>query len=172
LTNLHDAVLKTLRQDETGVWDGMDIAICTIDKAGRTLKYAGARNPLVYVQTEANEPKTTIIKPDRKSIGGRYTPKTSAFTKHTIRLKASENPTFYIYSDGYKDQFGGRLYKKFMNKRLYALFEDIYHEPIAKQEYMVKKTLQNWMETDSPYRPKDEKNEQVDDILIIGFRLE
>jgi len=171
LTNLHKAVLRTLRQDETGVWDGMDIAICTINKQGRTLEYAGARNPLVYVQLEANEPKTTIIKPDRKSIGGRYTSKTSTFTKHTIQLKVDENPTFYIYSDGYQDQFGGRLYKKFMNKRLYALFEDIHDEPINKQENMVKKTLQNWMETESPYRPKDEKNEQIDDILIIGFRL-
>ncbi|GEM_PF-5475734 len=171
LTNLHKAVLRTLRQDETGVWDGMDIAICTINKQGRTLEYAGARNPLVYVQLEANEPKTTIIKPDRKSIGGRYTSKTSTFTKHTIQLKVDENPTFYIYSDGYQDQFGGWLYKKFMNKRLYALFEDIHDEPINKQENMVKKTLQNWVETESPYRPKDEKNEQIDDILIIGFRL-
>jgi hypothetical protein len=35
--------------------DGMDISLCTIDKQGNTMKYAGAFRPLIQISNEADQ---------------------------------------------------------------------------------------------------------------------
>ncbi len=172
LNRLDTEIQKTLRHHETGSSDGMDIAICKIDKLHRKIEYAGAKNPLVYVQNHNQVPEIQVIKADRKSIGGRTrTPRNISYTKHLVELLPDENPMFYIYSDGYKDQFGGEIHKKFMSKRLFSLFEQIHQETPAHQENAVRQALDDWMRAESPYHATYEKNEQIDDILLIGFRI-
>jgi len=50
LNQLHKGIRYALKQDETSNRDGMDIAICVIDKEKQVLEYAGAMNPLFYIQ--------------------------------------------------------------------------------------------------------------------------
>jgi serine phosphatase RsbU (regulator of sigma subunit) len=66
-----------------------------------------------------------------------------------------------MYSDGYQDQFGGDLGKKFMKKRFLELIHKIADLPIEEQQQQLELTLNDWM--------GDEK--QVDDILVMGVKL-
>ena len=67
----------------------------------------------------------------------------------------------YLFSDGYADQFGGAKGKKFMIKSLKELFVEIHKQPMNKQHKHLDKTLLAWAG----------EREQIDDILIIGFRI-
>jgi serine phosphatase RsbU (regulator of sigma subunit) len=85
LNQLHKGIRYALKQDETSNRDGMDIAICVIDKEKQVLEYAGAMNPLFYIQDN----QFFEIKADKKSIGGLQGEEDRVFTKHTIQLPIS-----------------------------------------------------------------------------------
>jgi serine phosphatase RsbU (regulator of sigma subunit) len=69
--------------------------------------------------------------------------------------------TFYIFSDGYADQFGGASNKKFMVKRLQNELMAMQNLPMHEQKYLVQKLVMDW---------KGDA-EQVDDILLIGVKI-
>ena len=149
---------STLFVSRNDVRDGMDISICTIDYAENILFFAGAKNPLVYIQNE----KIEIIKGNRMSIGQTFTRKfmPKDFTNH--RLDISVPTTFYMYSDGYQDQFGGEKNTKFYSKNLKKLLLEIHQQPMQKQRLALKRTLFKWRNL----------NKQTDDVTIIGFRID
>ncbi len=81
------------------------------------------------------------------------------FEKHEINYK--EGDTFYIFSDGFADQFGGPDGKKFKYKPFKDLLIEIYEKPMEEQEQILDKVFEDW---------KGEQ-EQLDDVVILGFRL-
>ncbi len=149
-------VQKALKQDQTDNQDGMDMALCTIDKATKTVEYAGARNPLVYIKNG----ELFHIKADKQGIGGKKTSLEQSFTNHVISYADTET-YFYIFSDGFQDQFGGPKNRKFMIKRMKELFLEHHLKPMHEQEKIYNYTIESWM--------KDV--EQTDDIIVIGFAL-
>ncbi|MGJ3234028.1 AAA family ATPase [Marivirga sp.] len=156
LDHLHDAIQRSLKQDETNNQDGMDAALCAIDIKANTLEYAGANNPLVEVDKEG---EMKIIKANKMAIGGkRKTRKNDRFTNHKIDL--TKGSTYYIYSDGYADQFGGPDDRKFMVGKMKKLLQEIAHEPMEKQKSILDDRFESWKGQQS----------QVDDVLVIGFR--
>jgi serine phosphatase RsbU (regulator of sigma subunit) len=154
LEKLSNEVQSTLKQAETNNQDGMDMALCTIDLKTKSLEFAGAKNPLVYVQNG----EAIRIKGDRLPIGISYG-KESSFKKYKITTK--EPTCFYMFSDGYADQFGGPDGSKFMIKQLQNLLAEIHKKPMETQKEILDTTICEWM--------KDE--EQIDDILIVGFKM-
>ncbi len=159
LDRLHSRIRIVLKQKDTGSQDGMDIAICTFDKKEKKLAFAGARSPLYYVplieNTELHE-----IKGSRMPVGGEVLKIPRQFEEHTVSF---ETPTyFYICSDGYQDQFGGTENKKLLSKNLRNLLFSIHHLPCEAQEKRLHDFILNWRG----------ENEQIDDILIMGFVLE
>ncbi|TAE00534.1 MAG: tetratricopeptide repeat protein, partial [Bacteroidetes bacterium] len=100
LNELHKGVRRALKQNETSNKDGMDLALCVINKKENEVVYAGAKNPMIFIQN--NELDT--IKADKMPIGGSSQEHQIGFSKKHIPLK--EENTFYIFSDGYQDQFG------------------------------------------------------------------
>ncbi len=149
-------VQSALKQKQTENQDGMDMAICTIDIKNRVLEYAGARNPLIYIR----DGKLFQVKADKYSIGGyQSADEEPKFTKHIIPLESST--MFYIFSDGYQDQFGGPKERKFMIKRLKDLLLDIHDKPVKEQKIILNATIEKWMIN----------SEQTDDILVVGFRI-
>lgn len=156
LSGLHMGVQKTLRQQETQNRDGMDIAICCIDRSQKILEFAGAKNPLLYFQNG----EMFLLKGDRVPVGGFQKEKRRMFTKHTIDLSQHET-TFYIFSDGFQDQFGGPRDRKFSSKRFRQLLQSIHQTPMEEQQLVMEQTLTDWKED----------TEQIDDILIIGARV-
>jgi len=156
LNELHASVRLTLKQEETSNQDGMDAALCVIDPEQKILEFAGANNPLVYIQNG----ELHHIKGTRRPIGGYQPEEIRRFTKHTVSVK--EETIVYIFSDGYQDQFGGAHGRKFMSKNLKTLLLEIHDLSFSEQKEMLHETYLNW---------KGEKHEQIDDILVMGFKI-
>ena len=81
------------------------------------------------------------------------------FTNHTFDY--SEGDCFYIFSDGFADQFGGSKGKKLSMKKLKELLLSISSKKMSEQEDILTKTFKHWRG----------ELEQVDDILVIGIRV-
>ncbi|WP_338793935.1 7TM diverse intracellular signaling domain-containing protein [Bernardetia sp. MNP-M8] len=160
LDKLNQGVIKALRQTDTQVRDGMDAAICVYDLDTQILEYSGAKNPLIYVENG----EVNIIKADRQSIGGSLIKNQfnkKPFTTHTIDLKQNPNISFYLFTDGFQDQFGGENDKKFTTKRFRNTLLECSRLPFSEQKSFLKNTLTDWM---------GNKTQQIDDILIFGFK--
>ncbi|MGM0580322.1 MAG: trifunctional serine/threonine-protein kinase/ATP-binding protein/SpoIIE family protein phosphatase [Bacteroidota bacterium] len=157
LDHLHEAIQRSLKQKETKNQDGMDAALCAIDTEANTIEFAGANNPLIMIDQEG---EMTIIKANKMAIGGkRKTKKNDNFTNHKFDL--TKGTTYYIYSDGYADQFGGPDDRKFMVGKMKKLLQEIASEPMDKQKSILDDRFESWKGQQS----------QVDDVLIIGFRV-
>ncbi|AFM05510.1 tetratricopeptide repeat protein [Bernardetia litoralis DSM 6794] len=158
LNELHAGVQNTLKQKETENRDGMDMALCVYDKEKNILEFAGAKNPLLYIQNG----EIKVIKGDKKPIGGKDFYEEDSFTTHSIDLNEENAPKmFYIFSDGYQDQFGGIEGRKFMIKKLRGLLQEIHQKPMEQQHQILDETIIDWMKNE----------EQIDDILLMGFRI-
>jgi len=137
------------------VSDGMDISLCLIDTETRTIKWAGANSPLWIIRENCDA--LTIIKPDKQAVAKTDMPK--PFTTHSLQLNAGD--CFYLFTDGYADQFGGSSAKKYMQKRIQKLLLSIYKKTMSTQKKLITDNLIHWMG----------KLEQVDDICFIGIKL-
>ncbi len=157
LDKLNELVNETLRQKmhESRIRDGMDISLCVIDKKNKTLKYAGANNPLYYIRNGA----FTEIKGDGQPIGTFVEEENHPFTTHSIKLQ--EGDTFYVFTDGFADQFGGPKGKKFKYKPFIALLSETAHLPLKEQSKKLEETFDNWKGN----------LEQIDDVCVIGVRV-
>lgn len=136
----------------TIIRDGMDIGLCVIDRKRKKVDYAGAFFPLYLIRDES----LVEIAADKIIIG--MNPDSLAYTDHEIDLLVDD--IFYIFSDGYVDQFGGSENKKFMYRRFRYLLLTIHKLPADDQKSILEDNIKTWMGT----------NEQVDDMMVIGFK--
>ncbi len=156
LNHLHEGIVKSLKQNQTDNKDGLDIALCVVDREANTLEFAGAKNPLYFVQNAHLE----TIPGHRSSVGGIWSGQSARdYSSQLISIQPGD--CFYIFSDGYQDQFGGEKKKKFMRKRFRELLFQIYQQPMEEQKAVLEKSLLAWQGA----------LKQVDDILVIGFRV-
>ena len=158
LSLLNKGVKTSLKQSSKGesTRDGMDIAICSVDTKNRIVKYAGANRPMWIIgngQTEVEEIKGTKV-----AIGG-LTNDDQHFDTHEIKLQQGD--TFYICTDGYADQFSGHDGKKLMTRKLKEILVSIQNKTMQEQEQYLDNFVEGWKG----------RNEQVDDILVIGIRV-
>lgn len=156
LNEMHRDVRYLLKQENNDSRDGMDMALCNIKNNGQTIEFAGAKNPLYYITNG----ELFQIKGDPVPIGGLQKEEKREFTLHTINI---DSPTsFYIFSDGFIDQFGGQDGQKFSSKRFKELLMKIHDLPMLQQQEILETTLEEWRGVE--YHP-------IDDVLIVGFRL-
>ncbi len=102
LAVMNKGLEKTFSREKnigTIIRDGMDIGLCVIDKARKKVQYAGAFFPLYLIRNGS----LIEILADKIIIG--MNPDGLPYTDHEIDLL--EDDIFYIFSDGYVDQFGG-----------------------------------------------------------------
>jgi len=132
--------------------DGMDIGLCRIDKKNRKMFFSGAFFPLYLIRDNS----LTEIKGDKISIG--FNPGGVLYTDNEIDIM--ENDIFYVFSDGYVDQFGGSENKKFMYRRFRFLLTKIHSFSVDDQKSILEEEFRAWMGN----------NVQLDDIMVIGFR--
>jgi serine phosphatase RsbU (regulator of sigma subunit) len=155
LEELHKGVKFTLKQEETNNQDGMDMAMCVVDFENKRLEFAGAKNPLVYIQNG----EVKQIKGDKNGIGGKSD--NSPFTLHTLDI---DTPTYcYMFSDGFIDQFGGEKGHKYMIKHFRNKLLEIHKFPFPEQRTILKQELKDWIGTEY---------HQIDDVLVIGFKVD
>jgi serine phosphatase RsbU (regulator of sigma subunit) len=160
LNELRSQVKRSLRQygqlDQPK--DGMDVAICIINIETKMMQYAGAFNPFYLIREVEGVPELKEIKADSMPVGF-FHGKDKSFTKHELQLEM--NDTFYIFSDGFADQFGGNDNKKFKIKNFKNLLLEIQGEAMHVQKEILDKTLVEYMKG----------QDQTDDILVIGVRI-
>jgi serine phosphatase RsbU (regulator of sigma subunit) len=136
----------------TIIRDGMDVGLCVIDRKKKKIEYSGAFFPLYLIRDN----NLIEIKGDKLIIG--MNPAGLSYKNHELDIL--EDDIFYIFSDGYVDQFGGRENKKFMYRRFRYLLMTIHSFPMNDQKSILEDNIKTWMSG----------NDQVDDIMVIGFR--
>lgn len=153
LDKTRELVLETFEKSTSEVKDGMDISLLCIDSNNNNIFWSGANNPLWYIQDN----KLKEIKADKQPIGKSDYPK--PFTTHQIEYK--ENTTFYLFTDGLADQFGGPNGKKFKYKQFSDLLIKNNNLSQKQQADLINKAFSDW---------KGDL-EQVDDVCVIGVKL-
>jgi len=138
--------------------DGMDIAMCVIEKSTQNLQFAGANNPAFVIRKVETKYELIDLKPNKMPIGI-YIGEEKQFETRTLQLQ--ENDTIYMFSDGYIDQFGGETGRKFLMRNFKELLLSIQEKDIPEQKDILVETFDNW---------KAGIYEQVDDVLVMGFK--
>ncbi len=153
LNKTRDLVIETFMKSDKNVKDGMDIALCSLNRKTNLLNYSGANNSLYLVDN--NELKT--IKADKQPIG-KFAMSTP-FTNHTIQL--NNDNSIFLSSDGYPDQFGGPEGKKFKYKQFREMLLNNSSKAMKTQKEILDSTFENWKGN----------LEQIDDVCVIGVRI-
>lgn len=164
LRELDRMILETLTHEQHSenegmrrkhINDGMDMAILAINDDDLEFEFAGAKNPLYIVR----EGKLLSLKGSKYPIGGHAHKHDKLFESQKYKLRRKD--MFYLFSDGYQDQFGGAEDRKFMKKRFRETIESISKLPMKEQKEFLENTFYQW---------KGDKK-QTDDILIIGLKV-
>jgi len=154
LNVLREYIIKSLKQvvQTSGIKDGMDMCVCLIDFKKNKVQFAGANNPLwIFADGQLNE-----IKGDKMPVA--IHDSMPPFTNHLIDIKKGD--TFYIFSDGYADQFGGPQQKKILNKNFKMLLQKVQNLPMLEQGAKIDEFFEDWRK----------ELEQIDDVCVIGIR--
>ena len=150
-------IIMALRQSENinENKDGMDIALCRVNKSRRELVFAGANNSLYLLRDNTLKE----YKGDKHPIGFSFDNTDKQFTQTLIPLEKED--MLYMFTDGYPDQFGGPQGKKFKYKPLEQLLMQIHKLDLHAQQQQLIRTHEEWKG----------KLEQVDDICVVGLRV-
>lgn len=156
LNIMREKVMKALHQtgDKAETKDSIDIGLCVIDSNRSRMQFAGANRPLVRVR----KGELTEFKPDLMTIG--VAPiREKAFTN--ISIDTAPGDIFYMYSDGFSDQFGEVTNKKLKHKNFKKLLETVSGLKVADQKDHLETAFCKWKGSVP----------QVDDVLVFGFQF-
>jgi PAS domain S-box-containing protein len=141
--------------EDNKVNDGMDISVMVIDEERKQLRFAAAKNPLLYVR----DGEIHQIRGSKFPIGSNTQYKLQkVFETHTLDIQPGD--VFYMISDGFQDQFGGKNGKKYLTKRFRSLLLSISHLSMEAQKEYLDKEITEWRGDTS----------QTDDILVMGVK--
>jgi len=150
VSKLHEKIIHSLQNNKA---DGLEIALCVLDREKGQIQFTGAMNHLVHIRKR----KLRVIKADSYSINSME--EIRAFSQNNIQYQKGD--VIYLFTDGYKDQFGGERDKKYSIKRFYSTLLEICELPMLQQKAVLEKKLSEWMMD----------NIQTDDITVMGVRL-
>ena len=172
LNKLRKKIIKSLEQHGEERKDGMDIALCVLNRKNNELQFSGAYNPLFLIRKNTiKEPlnydrkleeKELILyefKADKMPIGKFQLD--HDFSSNKIQLESGD--TLYSFSDGFPDQFGGEEGKKYMTKKMKKLFLDIQSKTMDEQHNLLHTEFDQWLELGG--------TEQIDDVCIVGVKI-
>lgn len=134
--------------------DGMDVALAVFDSENNSVRYSGAFRPMILLRDN----ELIEFEANRYPIGF-YADVEKIFVSKEIELKKED--TFYFFTDGYCDQFGGELKKKFNKKRFKELLLSLQGMEMEEQHSFLQYALLNWRQGEP----------QLDDVCIIGVRI-
>ena len=161
LSKVRDRIKNILRYqiNKQESKDGMDIALCVVDKIENEIQFSGAYHSLLILRKNGeNNPHLIEIKGDKMPVGAHFK-LDRGFTVHQFKIEKTDK--FYMFTDGFIDQFGGAYDRKFLPKRFKEILIKTGNDTMYIQKNELINNLDNWME----------QTEQIDDILVIGFSL-
>ena len=155
LSLLSQTIQSLLKQDlkDSKSDAGLDGGIFFYDKDENLVRYAGAKTPLFYLF--GGELK--VFSGDRESIGYKKSNINHEFKN--FELSIEERSYFYITTDGYIDQNGGKDGYPYGKKGFKKTIEDSYDKPFEEQERIFLNVLRNYQQD----------FERDDDITFAGF---
>lgn len=155
LKNLNNEIKHSLKQntEQNKQRDGMDISLVCFDLETNKLLYSGANRSLFLIKNG----ELMEIKPTKCAIGG-YTEYNAEFEQTEISLDKGD--MFVMSTDGYADQFGGKVGKKFMTRNFKSLVQSIHKLNKSEQYYQIRNTFDQWRGG----------FDQVDDVCVIGVK--
>ncbi len=153
LDQLKVKVVKELSENSEKdlVRDGMDISLIRMELSTGKINWAGANNSLFIL----NKGQIDEVQSDRQPIG--YTKETHPFTDHHIA--PSKEAIYYLFSDGYIDQFGGERRKKLKNKGFQQKLMEVAGFEFEEQQNQLDHFFEEW---------KGELD-QLDDVTVVGI---
>lgn len=159
-----DKILNVLRErlvsslasadQSSGISDGMDIALVIIDTVKKTYCFAGAFNPLMICRKE----ELIILKADRMPIG-KHVIKRDAFKIKEMEIVDGDR--LFLFTDGYKDQFGKDNFKKFSSKSFKNLITGSNGLSMPEVYRKFETEFDNWKQN----------TEQIDDVTVMGIEV-
>jgi len=157
LTLMHQKVSRFLNQKYNGNQDGMDMAMVAYHTEDQCLHFAGAKSSLLYTQDgEIQKCKGCLF-----SIGHENYSVPVTFQQHCIQI--APNTRFYLYSDGFHDQFGGEHKKRLGSKRFARLLNDTQHLSLTEQGHQLTQFFHQWRDNGL--------DAQMDDVLVFGVEI-
>ncbi|PLX15953.1 MAG: hypothetical protein C0599_15930 [Salinivirgaceae bacterium] len=134
--------------------DGMDMTVFCFDKPNHKYAFAAANQKAYVVNVETDE--FTELLGDNMPVSyynelqGEFSVKTGNYNSKDV---------FYMFSDGYPDQFGGTANTKFLYKRFRKLVQKAAPLTMNEQLDVFATTFYQWKG----------KYDQVDDLLVVGI---
>jgi serine phosphatase RsbU (regulator of sigma subunit) len=161
LAELNERIINTLNlrriNTQAVAADGMDIALIQIDTQNDTVTFAGANRPLYLFRSDGEMQE---LKGSPKPIGST----TQHYVERDFEIQTIEyrrGDTFYLFTDGITDQFGGQQKRKFTARRLRELLTQLQSLSLNDQLKSIRDALRQWQGN----------ARQTDDQLMIGVRL-
>lgn len=151
LDQLRVHIIETLHKAS----DGMDVALCIFDFQSRKLTYAGAFNPVYILRNN----EINFLQPDRMPIGYRDISEMKMFNQQITDIK--DGDVIYLFSDGYKDQFGGPKSEKIKARLFNQWLLEIYQMPLSAQKEILNNRFEEWKGC----------FDQTDDVCVIGLKI-
>lgn len=162
LNHARETIINRLKKDGSleGGKDGMDCSIVVFDFKKNLAKIASANNPVWIVRHngKTNSMEVIEISPDKMPVG-KSDKQQHSFKSHEIELISGD--MIYTFTDGFADQFGGPLGKKFMSKNLRSTLIANAHLPVYQQKELLQETFTKWIGA----------LEQIDDVTLVGIRV-
>lgn len=159
LVELNKLVNIVLKQETEDNIDGMDIALCYIEKSKNnnySIVFSGANRP-VYILRKGSEAILTI-KGNRKTIGGIMPDLDAEFQNHSFNL--NQGDMLILNSDGYIDQ-NGEDARKLSVLRFHSMILEKADRPMVELGEFLDVSF-------DVYRGKQS---QRDDATVLGLRF-
>jgi serine phosphatase RsbU (regulator of sigma subunit) len=156
LDYLNKCISQAFHNSESSdkVRDGMDISFCVLDNTSKMLQFSGANSKGIIIKKD----RTFIeLMPDRQAIG--YDEQSSSFNTHYLQME--EGDTIYLFSDGFRDQFGGVNGKKLGYKNFVKKLTEVHTQPLHHQRSNIENYFETWKGS----------HQQLDDVLLLGIKI-
>ncbi len=157
LQELDNRVRENLRQDNEvdGTMEGMDLMLIKFNMKKMKAQIAGARSTLFFVRDQ----EIQQVKGAKYMIGSNKLLKPERFD--IIELDLQKDDVFYLFSDGFHDQFGGEDDSKYLKQRFRQLLLSLSYLELSEQHKNLQDEFTYWKGN----------HPQTDDVMILGLRI-
>ena len=155
LKKLHYKMVSILKQGVEGndTSDGLDIGLCALNTSAGKMKFAGAHRPLFQIRNDV----LVEYKGTRLPVGGTNYRKEIFYPDVEIAVLPGDR--FFVFSDGFGDQFGGPECEKYSTERIREFLLGHVNLPLNTLKEALEQEFYKWKGA----------AQQIDDVLFIGF---
>lgn len=158
LQEIDKRYIESFKDAEDTTFDNpwVDLSVIAINDKKKQISYASANRKLLHVRGNNDY---QLHKSNSYPLGGWQVRSDRAFESRNVPFEPGD--ALYIGSDGFQDQFGGALSKKFGSARLHSLLSMNSQIPFEIQCEFLAYEFNQWKSDEI----------QTDDVCIVGVKL-